>query len=242
MSRGSTQWVKWCGIGWIGLQTIALVPSLGVAQAFGEERSLADLQTSALTLKAIQASKNTVSADLKALLLGQPLAGVVTSRTPSPIRLSLPSLWWISAQLAELQQNGNQVIQDWIAAPGQFGQPGQIDLLVNRQQWSMMDYLQRYELVRKFSTIARSYGFNTRVYDSPDRYPVAFYICDFSSGTATMLQSPQLQRAPVDSQMGIALREQSNSLTCNLDIVSSRSLRRQPEPLPPLDSDKKLGN
>jgi hypothetical protein len=202
------------------------MPLFGTGRAFGEARSSLDLPPS-ITLRAIQASKNTVSPDLKALLLGKPLTGVVTSRTPSPIRLSLPSLWWVSVQLTELQQEGAKLIQDWIAYPGAAGQPGWVDLLVNRQQWSAMDYLQRYEFVRKFSTIARSYGFNTRVYDSPDRYPVAFYLCDFSPVTATMLQSPQLQRAPVDSQMGIAIRDRSNSLACNLNIVNLRSLRRR---------------
>lgn len=137
------------------------------------------------------------SPDLKALLTGKVPFGTVTSRTPSAVRSSIPSLWWISEQLASLEQYGNKFIQDWIAYPPQGGQPGKVDLLVNRQQWSLLDYLQRYEFVRKFSTIARGYGYNTRVYDSPDRTPVALYTCDF------------------------------RSLTCNLNISGSSSLRRR---------------
>lgn len=188
----SFNWMKF-----VVLPSAALLWATGLKAVAIEQEPLILAQPPASNMLLAQQPQSQFSPDLKALLTGKVPFGTVTSRTPSDVRLSIPSLWWISDQLASLEQYGNKFIQDWIAYPPQGGQPGKVDLLVNRQQWSLLDYLQRYEFVRKFSTIARGYGYNTRVYDSPDRTPVAFYTCDFPS------------------------------LTCNLDIPGSGSLRRR---------------
>lgn len=163
--------------------------------------------------------------DFRAVLAGRSVPGAVTSQTPSQTRLSIPSLWWISAQLADLEQFGSKFIQEWIAYPGQNGQPGRVDLLVNRQQWSLLNFIQRYEFVNKFSTTARGYGFNTRVYDSPDRSPIALYMCDFSPVAARLLPSStlQLSATAIDTRANL-----SNQLTCNLNLVGSSSRLRLP--------------
>ncbi|MDX2239937.1 MAG: hypothetical protein NW224_04560 [Leptolyngbyaceae cyanobacterium bins.302] len=167
---------------WLVLPAAAMIAlAIAAMTEAGEPRSPVVAQGTAPPKDSRLPLKNQPSPDLKALLAGKPLVGVVTSRTPSSVRLSTPSLWWIRDQLADLDQFGGKFIQEWIAYPGQGGQAGLVDLLVNRQEWSLLDYLQRYEFVRKFSAIARGYGYNTRVYDSPDRLPVALYTCDFSS-------------------------------------------------------------
>jgi hypothetical protein len=169
-----------------------------------------------------------LSPDFKAILAGRTIAGVITSKTPSPIRLSIPSLWWISDQLAALDQFGNKFIQEWIAYPLQPGQAGRVDLLVNRQQWSLLDYFQRYQFVSKFSAIARSFGYNTRVYDHPDRPPVALYACDFSPSAATTLQAPPPPTSPPGANATTAVRaELANDLSCRLQMAGmANSLKR----------------
>lgn len=181
--------IRMNSLNWLRLvvlsSTLVLVGTRSYAADSTEERSTTVAQSLAQS-RLEQQLKNQLSPDLKALLSGKSPTGTVTSRTPSPIQLSIPSLWWISDQLASLEQYGNKFIQEWIAYPPQSGQPGKVDLLVNRQQWSLLDYLQRYEFVRKFSTIARGYGYNTRVYDNPDRNPVALYTCNFTSLTCRL--------------------------------------------------------
>jgi len=173
-----------------------------------------------------EVNRQQLSPDLKAVLAGKTISGVVTSKTPSPIRLSTPSLWWIRDQLANLQQFGNKFIQEWIAYPLQSGQPGRVDLLVNRQQWSLLDYFQRYQFVSKFSAIARSFGYNTRVYDNPDRIPIAIYTCDFSPTAVRLLQSSPSQIAPSLTNRGVAIRDDLDSqLNCSLKMTGMANQR-----------------
>ncbi len=172
--------------------------------------------------------------DLKAILAGGTIQGVVTSKTPSAIRLSIPSLWWVSDQLADLQPFGKKFIQEWIAYPLRSGQPGRVDLLVNRQQWSLLDYFQRYQFVNKFSTIARSFGYNTRVYDNPDRPPVALYTCDFTAEAVTILKAPP--PAPTSVQMtnrNTAVRaDLANQPSCSLQMRGMANFLRRPSQSP----------
>jgi len=169
-----------------------------------------------------QTNPEGTSPGLRVLLsTGRSLPGAVTSRTPSPIRLSVPSLWWITKQLVDLQQFGSKFIQDWVALPRQDGRPGQVDLLVNRQQWSLLDYVQRYEFVSKFSSTARTFGYNTRVFDSPDRAPIAIYRCDFSPKAAEILQAPPRKpNSPLESAIAVKTRSTlSTQLSCDLQMV-----------------------
>lgn len=166
-----------------------------------------------------------LSTDFKAVLSGKAIAGTVTSKTPSPIRLSIPSLWWVTDQLAHLQQFGAKFIQEWIAYPRQTGQPGRVDLLVNRQQWSLLDYLERYQFVNQFSSIARSFGYNTRVYDHPDRPPIAVYACDFSPVTAQTLKTPSVPTVSNMTNTTTKVRSNlENQLTCRLNMNGSVNL------------------
>ncbi|MEX0271652.1 hypothetical protein AB3R30_21250 [Leptolyngbyaceae cyanobacterium UHCC 1019] len=126
--------------------------------------------------------------DVKLLKPGQVPAGVVTAQTISLTRLTLPSLWWTQAQVAANPQFGNKLLENWIAYPGYVNDPGRVDLVVNRQLWSLLDYLQRYEFINRFSAIARSYGYNIRVFDNQARFAGA-YTCDFSQVDVTKLQA-----------------------------------------------------
>ncbi len=107
-------------------------------------------------------------------------AAPITSKTFSATGLTLPSLWWVKEQFASKEPFAGKLLSDWSAYPATATQPARIDFLVNRQLWSLLDYLERYSFINEFGAAAREYGYNIRVLDSaePGRSPIASYICD----------------------------------------------------------------
>lgn len=171
----------------------------------------------------LQLAQSQPSLELKLLLSGTVPLNAVTSRNPSPISMTLPSLWWVSEQISTFEKYGPQLIEEWIAYPIQSGQAGRVDLLVNRQLWSLLDYLQRYELVSRFSAIARSYGYNTRVYDNPDRLPVATYTCRFAPEDIRLLQEATtnvVSKALMEEYVGREDMADRTRCQLNLDPVN----------------------
>lgn len=99
---------------------------------------------------------------------------VVPSNTISPDSLTTPSLWWAKEQF------GGDLLSDWLTYPAQNGESGRIDLLVNRQNWNSLDYIQQYEFVHHFGTDAMDRGYNLRVFNEQKQL-LATYTCDFSA-------------------------------------------------------------
>lgn len=96
--------------------------------------------------------------------------GVVRRDTLSQTDLTEPSLWWAADRF------GNKLLDTWLAYP----QQRRIDLVVNAQFWSLLDYLERYEFVNHMGTVARGDRYNLRVFDrqQPDLV-LAAYTCIF---------------------------------------------------------------
>lgn len=88
--------------------------------------------------------------------------------------LTIPSLWWAGEQF------GGKLLETWLAYPGRDRIAGRVDLVVNRQNWSLSNYLERYQFVNKLGTVARGYGYNTRVFN-PQGELLAAYTCNFNS-------------------------------------------------------------
>lgn len=218
----------------LGLLLSGVVGLMGVRGAGAIAPPIHQSPPSEARSRLIAATDLQLSPDLKAILAGGTIQGVVTSKTPSATRLSIPSLWWVSDQLADLQQFGNKFIQEWIAYPLRTDQPGRVDLLVNRQQWSLLDYFQRYQFVNQFSTIARSFGYNTRVYDNPDRPPIALYTCDFTPAAITILKSPPPPpTSPQMTNLITAVRSDlANQPNCTLEMRGMANFLRRPSQLP----------
>lgn len=103
-----------------------------------------------------------------------PLPGrnVITANSISPTRISDPSLWWAKDQFDEF--NG-KLITNWIA----YKDKQRLDLVVNRQLWSILNYLEQYCFVNKFGTVAREYGYNVRIFNQQAAL-LATYTCDYS--------------------------------------------------------------
>jgi hypothetical protein len=99
-------------------------------------------------------------------LLSQPPAALAqqpvcpsgdVSNFPSPplsqTQKSVPSLW-----LAQ-KEFGGKLLDRWFVDPSDTW----VILIVNRQLWSLLDYMERYQFVNRFGTVASEYGYNLRV-------------------------------------------------------------------------------
>jgi hypothetical protein len=53
-----------------------------------------------------------------------------------------------------------------------------IDLLVNRQLWTLLDYLGRYHFMNDFGAIAREYEYNLRIFTEQEQC-LATYNCNY---------------------------------------------------------------
>ena len=102
---------------------------------------------------------------LRALLSGQSAAysqqpvcptGNPANFPPPPLsqtEKSVPSLW-----LAQ-KQFGGKLLDRWFIDPGNTW----VIIIVNRQLWSLLDYVERYQFVNRFGTASSEYGYNLRV-------------------------------------------------------------------------------
>jgi hypothetical protein len=98
---------------------------------------------------------------------------VRTADTISQTGLTPPSLWWANEQF------GDKLLDNWCAYPDQR----RVDLVVNRQIWSLLTYLERYEFVNHFGTVARDFNYNLRVFNQ-QKTLLATYTCDYSTTPA----------------------------------------------------------
>lgn len=91
-------------------------------------------------------------------------------------QLSLPSLWLTKEQF------GGKLLSHWFIDPQN---PGWAILIVNRQMWGLLDYLERYQFVNYFGTIASQYHYNIQVCNRQKTLPVALYTCEFNTTPIT---------------------------------------------------------
>ncbi|HLP90197.1 MAG TPA: hypothetical protein VK184_16615 [Nostocaceae cyanobacterium] len=106
-------------------------------------------------------------------LLIQPDKSVTTANTINLQGLTIPSLWWTKAS-AE-----NKLLDNWIAYPPTDQEPGRVDVIVNQQIWSLLDYLERYDFVNRVGSLTTKTGYNVRVFNYQQEY-LAAYTCDFN--------------------------------------------------------------
>ncbi len=95
---------------------------------------------------------------------------VITADTISQTKLTTPSFWWADEQF------GGKLLDNWLAYPSK----GRVDLVVNRQLWSLLNYLGRYAFINKMGNVARDYDYNTRVFNQRGK-PLGAYTCDGNS-------------------------------------------------------------
>ncbi|GAB1541965.1 hypothetical protein NUACC21_46380 [Scytonema sp. NUACC21] len=111
-------------------------------------------------------------------LLTNPTGSVITANTIHQEQLTVPSLWWAK------ENSENKLLDNWIAHPASNVEPARVDLIVNQQIWSLLDYLERYDFVNRLGTVARDSGYNLRVFNYR-KERLATYTCNFSTSPAT---------------------------------------------------------
>jgi hypothetical protein len=135
-------------------------------------------------------------APLELKLLINPKASVTTANTINQAELTIPSFWWAK------ENSENKLLDNWIAYPASDREAKRVDLIVNQQIWSLLDYLERYNFVNRLGTVARVYGYNVRVFNYQQER-LANYTCNFST-------SPALCRIDMNAQNRLGLRRPSN--------------------------------
>jgi hypothetical protein len=133
-------------------------------------------------------------APLELELLTQPKDNIITAKTIHPQKLTVPSLWWAK------ENSENKLLDNWIAYPASSTEPPRVDLIVNQQIWSLLDYLERYVFVNSLGSMASKSGYNIRVFDY-QKEPLATYTCNFPKSPASCSiqmnnQSKVLLRSP----------------------------------------------
>ncbi|NJL89098.1 MAG: hypothetical protein HC916_04300 [Coleofasciculaceae cyanobacterium SM2_1_6] len=111
------------------------------------------------TSQSLQSTQSIVNLPLELDLINQPdLAlerGIITADTVSQEGITNPSLWWVRDQF------GRQIVINWLIYP----QEKRIDLVVDRQIWSFINYIEKYSLINHFAINAREYGYNLRIFN-----------------------------------------------------------------------------
>jgi len=127
-------------------------------------------------------------APLELEFLTQPNGSVITATTINPQGLTTPSLWLAQAN------SENKLLDNWIAYPASATSPGRVDLIVNQQVWSILDYLERYSFVNRLGSVARKDIYNLRVFNYQQEL-LASYTCNFqTSPTPCRIQINTLNR------------------------------------------------
>ncbi len=169
----------------ISKATLAWVLSLGVVLCYP---AIAADPVSTASKTSLQPDLTPL--DVKALQPDRAPAYVVTATRISLTQLSIPSLWWLQEQLANEETYGGNLLENWLAYPNSGSQPGRVDLVVNRQSWSLLDYLDRYAFIHAFGEAGRDYGYNVRVFDGQAAL-LGASTCDFSTVSIDGLQRRQ---------------------------------------------------
>jgi hypothetical protein len=101
-------------------------------------------------------------------------------RTILQERLSLPSLWWTRDQYAARLSLGKKLIGSWLICPKTNNAPQHVQMLLNAQIWSLLEYFDRYEFLHQFGTVTSTKGYDLWIYS--DETPVlAAYVCDYQA-------------------------------------------------------------
>lgn len=147
-----------------------------------------------------------------------------SATTISKVALTVPSLWWTEDHHAAQDPSEAKLVENWLAYPLTNDEPGRVDVVVNRQLWSLLDYLERYEFINEFGNGAKDFGYNLRVFDNRAKL-LGAYTCDFSNVDLTELKNAQrsLQPPPRDDSTEITLSTLERPTTLSCDVVLDSS-------------------
>lgn len=135
----------------------------------------------------------------------------VTANQPSQRGLTVPSLWWAAEQF------GDKLLVNWSTYPATQATPKRVEIVVRREVWRLLDYVQRYAFASHFGTVASDYGYNVQVVDREKNF-LAAYTCDFSQASPRLVTS--VRDAPGPARDHIS-QQNFSKLTCQLQLNPS---------------------
>ncbi|MCY7322668.1 MAG: hypothetical protein LH660_12925 [Phormidesmis sp. CAN_BIN36] len=157
----------------------------------------------------------------------------VTDQSISQANLTIPSFWWARDQISAQPQFGSKLLDTWLACPGQNGSASRVDFVVNQQVWSLLDYLDRYDFVQHIGTVARSYGYDMRVFSRQGGF-LAAYTCNFAAANgAGVRELTSRQRGVKVASASLSNPSLAPAIVCDLALDSSgrAGLRGRSKPL-----------
>jgi hypothetical protein len=86
----------------------------------------------------------------------------LVASTKATLDKTQSSFWWAALQFDPFD---GKLVQNWLAYP----QKQQINLIVNWQLWTLLDYFGRYRFVNQFGTVARKYGYSLNIFNQEDQ-------------------------------------------------------------------------
>lgn len=95
---------------------------------------------------------------------------IVSATTPSPTKMTIPSLWWATERFDPLD---GSLVRHWQANR----QTSAIHVIVSNRSWRSLEYLPKYSFVNKLGTIAREYNYNLAVVNEQQDC-LAVYTCN----------------------------------------------------------------
>ncbi|AKG20153.1 hypothetical protein [Calothrix sp. 336/3] len=125
------------------------------------------------SLAEVAAIPNPLVAPLDAKLMREPKGNVTTANTISQESPTVPSLWWTKENL-----ENSKLLSNWIVYHGETNQQRRVDLAVNQQYWSILDYLEKYDFVNRLGSVTRKDKYNLRVFNVQGEL-LATYTCNF---------------------------------------------------------------
>lgn len=140
---------------------------------------------------------------------------VLTDEMISDTTMSIPSLWYNRDQMPG-RLGGRRLINSWTAYRMNNSDMAVVDVVINAQYWSVLNYLEQYGVLNHLGNSAKDYGYNLRVYRGAiyNRELLGLYVCDFSA----------LSPSAGSSQDSLPLIDRAEQVPCkaSLDMFSIR--------------------
>ncbi|MBD0335700.1 MAG: hypothetical protein ICV62_09440 [Cyanobacteria bacterium Co-bin13] len=121
---------------------------------------------------------------------------VQTDEMISPTHMSTPSFWYNRDQLPT-RLGGRRLISSWMAYQTDEHSMPVVDVVVNAQYWSVLNYFEQYGVVNALGQSAKDFGYNLRIYRGSlyNRELLGLHVCDFTPVALTKDSLPLGDRA-----------------------------------------------
>lgn len=143
-------------------------------------------------------------------------ARVITANDVNQAQLTIPSLWYTRDQISE--QFNPLLVENWLAYSDAAAEVRRVDIVVNAQPWSLLDYMERYTVLNQFGTAARDYFYSVRIFNT-ERDFLGAYFCKFE---------PTLVANPTLAGNRDAIADVSKCTVESLDAFGAGGIRGQP--------------